>query len=103
MIYFLGGAYIPSNIGTATLRWEGAYIRGGLIAKGGLIYQLIRYTPFYEYLYIFLILSGPEHILIARFYCSTIPDTTSCYILSTLILLSRLVYEMHAANGIVRI
>jgi hypothetical protein len=37
-----GRAYIPTNIGTVTLSQEGAYKPGGLIAKGGLIYQFIR-------------------------------------------------------------
>ena len=32
---YLGGAYIPTNIGTVTLSQEGAYKPGGLIAKGG--------------------------------------------------------------------
>ena len=41
---YLGGSYMPTNVGTATLFYGGYYMRGGLIAKGGLICQLIRYT-----------------------------------------------------------
>ena len=39
-IYLIkGGLICQQNVGTATLRWGGSYMRGGLIAKGGLICQ----------------------------------------------------------------
>jgi hypothetical protein len=38
-----GGTYNPTNVRTATLCQEGTYKPGGLIAKGGLIGQFIRY------------------------------------------------------------
>jgi hypothetical protein len=43
LVLIKGGLISQKNVGTATLSWGGAYKPGGLIAKGGLIYQLIRY------------------------------------------------------------
>jgi hypothetical protein len=42
LVLIKGGLISQKNVGTATLSWGGAYKPGGLIAKGGLICQIIR-------------------------------------------------------------
>ena len=44
LVLIKGGLISQKNVGTATLRWGGAYKPGGLIGKGGLINQFIRYS-----------------------------------------------------------